>query len=131
MTVTSNQSKGSFVAFIPYKLDIAGRPELSLFPLNVLFAKYKTVDGNVVIGKALYEPDLKSLSKKGTVFRMTYRNAYGGDGRLIIRYDFLKEKYQGEKFVRGESVGQAEGTEWDRFFMQFGVLGISDGERGE
>ena len=124
--------QGRFLGFIPYCLEIDGRPELSVFPLNILFAKYKCeTDGRKIMGNALYKPDLESFRSGGKECSMTYRNAYGGNSHLVIKYDQLKKNYTGEKVVNGKWVGMAEGPEWKMFFVHFTALGLSNGERCE
>src|SRR5213592_4195873 len=56
---TTAQNRGKrYLMFIPHELEIEGRPKLSKFPLNVLFADYTIRDGVRAMGSALYEPDL-------------------------------------------------------------------------
>lgn len=126
---TEKNAGARLTGFVPYRLDIAGRPELSRFPCTVLFAKQKSEDGRLVSGFAPYEPDFKSLRCSGTTLSMRYRNGYGGDSSLLIEYDILSGRYTGQKFVRGELVGMADGIEWDLFFFHLTLLGLTPGER--
>ncbi len=119
------------MGFVPYRLEIAGRPELNNFPLNVLFADFTLQNGERLFGSALYEPDLESFKKDGNEFTMKYRNKYGGDCWLCIAYDELKKSYRGEKFVNGKSTGSAYGIKWQGFFAHFTILGLAAGERCE
>ena len=124
--------RGVMFAFIPHQLEIDGRPELSIFPLNVLFGQYKnTAEGRTILGNALYEPDFGSFRTRGKKCSMTYCNAYGGDSHLVIKYDGLRKNYIGEKFVNGKSSGMAFGTDWKMFFVHFTALGLTDGEKCE
>jgi len=124
-----NISTKGFVGFVPHCLDIKERPELNIFPRNVLFADHGTRNGKNVMGDALYEPDLESYSRKRNRCSMKYHNVDGGNHWLVIKYDFLEKRYQGEKFVNGKSVGQAFGQEWNMFFVHITMLGLSVGER--
>jgi hypothetical protein len=118
-----------FIGFVPHPLEIEERPELNVFPLNVLFAKFGTKNGKNVIGTALYEPNLESFKREGEKYSMEYRNAYGGDCWLLVTYDSAEKSYKGEKFVNGKSVGMAFGKEWQMFFVHFTALGLINGEQ--
>lgn len=120
---------GVLTGFIPHRLEIDGRPELSLFPLNVLFAKQKMENNQVIRGSALYTPEFDTIMLAGTNFSMRYRNSYGGESYLIIEYNFLKRTYTGSKFVHEKLVGMADGNEWNPFFIHFTILGLVNGER--
>ena len=37
---------GGFTAYVPFNLEVEGRPELSLFPRNVAFSKKEIKNGN-------------------------------------------------------------------------------------
>ena len=121
--------RGVFFGFVPHRLEIEGRPELGFFPFNVMFLQYK-MEGEVrVTGTAIYEPDLESFRQESDVWSMGYHNAYGGTGRLVIEYYPEQKRYEGTKFVHGEEVGSAGGTEWNMFFVHFTALGLANGER--
>jgi len=131
MSFENIRKNGSFCGFIPHRLDVKERPELSIFPFNVLFAKRKIGNGKLVTGYALYEPDLASLKKDEDEWSMNYYNVYGGDCWLRIKYNESKPFYIGEKFVNGKSVVIAEGPAWEMFFVHFTLLGLANGERCE
>ena len=114
--------------FIPYELEIEGRPELRNFPANVLFAKFATKDGVKVMGSALYEPDVSSFASDGTKRLMRYRNKHGGDCWLQISYDTEKQVWWGDKIINGKIVGSATGPGWQGFFLHFTLLGLKNGE---
>ena len=114
--------------FIPHELEIEGRPELRKFPANVLFAKVTTRDGVKVMGSALYEPDVSSFASDGTRHLLRYRNTHGGDCWLQIVYDTEKQVWEGEKIINGEIAWSAFGNSWKRFFIQFTLLGLKNGE---
>lgn len=117
------------MGFVPHRLNIKERPELNIFPQNVLFASQGIRNGKNVFGDALYEPDLKSYTRKHNESSLNYHSVYGGNHWLVVKYDFLEKRYQGEKFVNGKSVGQAYGLKWEMFFVHFTMLGLSVGER--
>ena len=120
-----------FIGFVPHPLEIKERPELDVFPLNVLFAKLGTRNGKNVMGTALYEPNLESFKREGKKCSMKYHNAYGDDCWLFVTHDLAKKSYRGEKFVNGKSVGISFGPEWKMFFVHFAILGLTNGERCE
>jgi hypothetical protein len=122
--------RGIFTAFIPCRLEIKGRPELEHFPFNVLFMRWKVnEEGKKVSGTALYEPEFHTYKKEGKISSMRYRNIYGNNSCLVIIYDEEEKQYHGEKFIKGESVGFADGKDdWNKFFIHLGILGIKEGE---
>ncbi|MFA6095211.1 MAG: hypothetical protein WC757_05030 [Candidatus Paceibacterota bacterium] len=120
-----------FIGFVPHPLEIKERPELDVFPFNVLFAKIGTRNGKNVMGTALYEPNLESFKREEDKCSMKYHNAYGGDCWLLVTYDLAKKSYMGEKFVNSKSVGISFGPEWKMFFVHFAILGLTNGERCE
>lgn len=121
---------GLFTAFVPFPLAIKERPELDLFPANVLFAKIKTEDGKTILGTALYEPDLESYKKLlDDRCTLEYRNIYSDACRLVIEYVPETKEYTGTKFVRGEWASEASENEWDKFFIFLTSLGLTNGER--
>lgn len=128
MSFEHSLSKGVLFGFVPCRLEIKDRPELSTFPFNVLFAQHKVVNGKTIMGSSLYEPDLESFKIDGEVHSMEYHNIYGGKGWLVIEYDVSKESYLGKKIVNRESVGMAVGTQWNMFFVHFTALGLANGE---
>lgn len=122
-------NKDHFLGFVPHRLEIKDAPELSDFPLNVLFASLGIKDGKQVMGDAIYNPDFSTFKKNGEKYSMQYRNGYGGESWLRIEYDFKKKSWAGEKFVNGKSAGMAFGTQWQGFFVHFTMLGLANGER--
>ena len=119
--------------FVPKRLEIEGRPELNVFPLNVLFGCQTTWNGGPALAAALYEPDLESYTaSEDKTASMEYRNRYGGNGKLVITYDPGKTcSYSGQKFVNGRSCGMAFGSDWGNFFSHFTALGLAMGESCE
>lgn len=123
--------KGILFGFVPHPLSIPDRPELDVFSFNVMFTRYKIVNGKTIMGSTLYEPDLDSYAKENSIATLEYHNKYGGNSWLTIRYDESEKSYHGKKFVNGVNVGEAFGTEWNMFFIHFTILGLSEGERCE
>jgi hypothetical protein len=107
------------------------RPELTPFPPGIVFVRERRSGLERIVERASYEADPRSFSQKGTVFRLTYRNVPGGSGRSVLRYDHLTDRYFGEKFVDGASVGLVTWAKRKPFFADFAALGVSDGERYE
>lgn len=123
--------RGVLYGFVPHRLEIEGRPELNIFPFNVLFMQWKVENGQTIAGSAVYEPDLVSFKQDGIKYSMYYHNAYGGKNWLIIEYDSTKQSYIGTKFVNEKEVGMAFGSKWKMFFVHFTSLGLVNGERCE
>ncbi len=121
--------RGTFFGFIPHRLEIAWRPEWHNFPFNVLFMSNGVTDGREVKGSAIYEPEFHTYNKEGRLSCMRYRNAYGGECYLMIAYDEEHKQYLGQKYVNGASVGSATGNDWQEFFVNLTMLGLSTGEQ--
>jgi len=128
MSFEHSLSKGVRFGFVPHRLEIKERPELNIFPFNVLFVQNKIVNGKTIVGSALYEPDLGSFKIYGEKRSMEYHNIYGGKSWLVIEYDVSEKSYLGKKIVNGESVGMAVGAQWNMFFVHFTALGLANGE---
>jgi len=94
--------KDGFTGYIPYHLEIEGRPELSLFPRNVAFSKKKNVNGKTIMGSALYEPDLGTFRVWQGKVSLRYHNIHGGNCWLSIEYG-PKYEYIGKKFINDET----------------------------
>jgi len=120
----SIEEDGGFIGFVPGRLEIKERPELSVFPYNVLFASHKITNRK----RALYLPDIESFKQDPDKLSMRYHNDCGGKSWLLIEYNPLKRSYLGQKFVNNKSVMEASGNEWSMFFVHFTMLGLTDGE---
>ena len=129
MNFEESIKKGTLFSFVPAKLEIEGKPEFDIFPLNVLFASFTVKDGIRIMGSAIYEPDLESLKKQGNEHSMKYYNAYGDNCWLLISYNKKEKRYHGDKFVNGNWSGGADGVEWNMFFSHFTALGLVNDER--
>lgn len=128
---TEARRQGVLYSFVPKRLESKDKPELTNFPFNVLFAKYKQENGKTIMGSVVYSPVLVSYERIGSKCSMNYYNIYGGDHYLKIEYDTATGHYSGDKYVNGISVGAAYGTKWNAFFVHFTMLGLGDGERCE
>ena len=125
-------NNNDFIGFVPHILEIEERPELNVFPLNILFARWGMKNGIRIMGSALYEPNFATFEQNDAESSMVYRNKHGGDGWLKITYNTGKGiKYRGEKYIDGKSVGMATGGNWKEFFIHFTALGLTKGERCE
>jgi len=125
------QRYGYRYGYIPKTLEVKDRPELSIFPLNVLMARYTIRDGKTVLGNVLYEPDLSSFDydSKLKVVKMDYYNKYNHDYWLTMAFDLERKTRQCTKYFSGKEVGVAEGGEdWERFFIQVSFLGFEQNE---
>lgn len=121
--------QGILYGFIPKELQIEGRPELNVFPFNVLFMRFKQEGGKTISGSAVYNPNIDSLQQGVDKWSLRYNNAYGGNHWLIIEYDIVNKSYHGKKFVNGKCVGITDGLEWKGFFIHLTMLGLSNGEQ--
>ena len=123
--------------FIPEKLDpIAGKPGCELFPANVVFGGFLAEPlGNRLV-TAVYEPDLSTLKAEGPLpspkrISMTYRSRSNPIYWLTISRA-RNGVYTCEKFRRKTMTGMAIGPagNWRVFFVQVGLIGLSDNEPG-
>ena len=122
--------RGVLLGFVPHRLEIPNRPDLSLFPLNVMFANSKNGDdGKIISATTLYEPMLSTYKLDRKQCSMEYFNIYGHGSWLLITFDLVNKSYRGEKYVGDTKVGMACGSEWSMFFVHFTMLGLSNGER--
>ena len=129
MSFEHSLKRGVLFGFVPHRLYIEGRPELTNFPFNVMFARYKVEDGKTIMGSVIYEPDLGSYEQDGDKCFMKYHNVYSGNSWLVIEYNGSNKSYLGMKIVNGESVGMATGLQWNMFFVHFTALGLANRER--
>ena len=114
-------------AFVPHRLDIEGRPELSDFPFNVLYVSWKRVNGVDVSGTAVYYPELDTYRLAVDARVMNYRNIYGRENLLVITK--YADKWEGVKIINDKRVITAFGINWQQFFVQLTAFGLSDGEK--
>jgi len=120
---------GNFFAFIPNRLEIKDRPELTNFPLNVMFMGFAVRENSHISGTALYEPVISSFKEESELQAMLYKNIYGEESWLYIQHEPALTKWTGKKFVSKRRVGMAVGTEWNQFFIHLTMLGLTNGER--
>jgi hypothetical protein len=79
-----------FVGFIPKRLKIEDKPELSIFPLNILIGRYTVREGKPVLGSVIYEPDLSSLILNDkSELTLNYRSYY--DSRYYLKITVSKD----------------------------------------
>jgi hypothetical protein len=113
--------------FIPNKLEVEGRPELSDFPLNILFMSFLAVRGVGMSATALYEPDMETYLEDMEKRSMIYRNKYGSENTVtVMRYP---DRWEGAKTINGNVVLLANGKTWKDFFVQLTIMGLSKGEK--
>ncbi len=126
-----------FVGYIPKTLRLEDKPELAIFPFNVLIARYTVRDGKNVLGSALYEPDLSSLFiEDGDNLVMNYHNRY--DRRYYLKMIIEKnhKSRRCEKYRETEKIGTTHGVidwgnqdkSWNLFFQHVALLGLDNGE---
>jgi len=120
------QERKYFTGFVPHRLDIEDRPELTDFPLNVLFANFFVSNGIQMVASALYKPDFESFSIQGKEKVLKYKNSNREEDELIITRG--ENGWSGEKIIRGKKSLIACGAEWDGFFVHLTLNGLSVGE---
>ena len=120
-------NKNLLAGFVPRRIEIEGRPELSLFPLNVIFAGLKNEGGKLIMGTSVYEPDLTSFRDENGMLSMKYDNIYG-ESLVVIEYNKATKYWLGTKYVKGESAGGSIGMDWHMFFSHFTILGLANFE---
>ncbi len=119
------------VVCFPKKLVVDGRPELSVFPLQVAFMAVAERDGQVTARASSYVPELATYALDGSKRSLYYDNVLGGDSALRITFETIGGTYVGEKVLAGHCVAQATGRDWNEFFVQLSGVGVVDGERCE
>jgi len=110
-------------AFIPKRLDIPDRPELSDFPRNILFANTVQLGQYTDVHLALYEPDFSTFEAKDGQRQMTYRNSQGGDSQVRV----IKEAagyYTGVRTINGVDKDISNGNDWKNFFLYLTLHGV-------
>ena len=90
------KDRKQFVGFIPHRLEVEDRPELSDFPLNVLFANCFKAGGVDFSADALYEPEIESFREEEDKKILDYRNIYNPEDLLTITKEV--EKWVGGKY---------------------------------
>jgi len=135
MTIITRKFKGFKYGFVPQRLIVNDRPELSNFPLNIAFASVIKKGNQIIMASALYEPDFSSFKEEvdedGREKQiMNYFNKYGHQWRVEIWYHKESKSYFGFKCSGSdnESKGGASGSQWEGFFSHLTILGLSNGE---
>lgn len=134
----NNPKLRGFVGFIPKPLGLIDKPELSIFPLNVLIGRYTIRDGKQVLGSVLYEPDLSSLilDNEGSLI-LIYRSRYDSRYYLKLLLDKTYKNRKCEKYKDLELLGSTHGIidwekqdeSWNIFFRHVAMLGLDNGEK--
>ncbi len=140
--VTINQTP---CAFIPGHLEIPEKPELRVFPYNILFMSYANIDGVDTSGTALYLPDVESYTVNDKAESMRYFNqhqkangdhfktttkpaSYDGQDYIDISYIRDSDRYEAEKYVAGQNTSTTYGVGWKVFFVHLTMVGLKAGE---
>jgi len=116
--------------FIPSPLLIEDRPELAVFPLNVMFVSLANIDGVDTSGTALYEPNILSYVVEAKVRSMRYYNKYSEEDYIDIKHYINADRYEyeGDKYVKNSHVLSAYGASWKGFFIHLTIKGLSKDE---
>lgn len=135
--IETNPKLRGFVGFVPKPLKLENKPELSVFPFNVLIGRYTVREGKQALGSALYEPDLSSLKidASGNLI-MNYKNRYDARYYLKIYLDKALKRRTCEKYREEELIALADGKvdwekqdeSWNHFFRQVALIGLDNGE---
>ncbi|KKS39532.1 MAG: hypothetical protein UV02_C0067G0005 [Candidatus Kuenenbacteria bacterium GW2011_GWA2_42_15] len=115
------------ISWVPRRLQIPDRPELSNFPLNILFSTVCTGDNNTrTVELAEYVPDLSTFVENEAKQTMKYYNRLDGARHYWteIVYDTARKSYFGTKYCDDESAGAAYGRDWNNFFVHLTMLGV-------
>lgn len=115
-------------AFIPNRLNIDIKPEISVLPYNVMFMSYTEKKGQLMTGTSIYSPDLSTYYSDDDEAVMIYRNNYGPNAYLIIEYIVKEDRYRGEKYIKNELVQTSLGKGWKGFFIHLTMGGLRKGE---
>ena len=114
--------------FIPGHLELSDRPELSVFPFNILFVSHLTDGKQTIAGVAEYLPDLDSYQSKGESQFFAYQNKYNPADLIVIIYGGDSARYEGIKIIEGDEVIHTTGSGWNEFFAKLTATGLSAGE---
>lgn len=117
----------AFAGFIPHRLEIEGSPELSDFPLNVLFANIFVRNGVNTMASSLYEPDLETYNRDGGKKSLRYKNIHNPENTVTVLK--TQKGWEGTKVINEREVLMATGQTWNQFFTQLTLFGLSKGER--
>lgn len=115
-------------AYIPSPLAIDKRPELSIFPLNVMYVSLANIDGVDSSGTSLYEPYFASYRKNKRTQRMRYYNIYSKADYIDITYFIDKCEYIGVKYVNDTEIFTTYGKSWKTFFIHLTLGGLTNNE---
>ncbi|MBI4225856.1 hypothetical protein HY612_01965 [Candidatus Roizmanbacteria bacterium] len=122
----------TFTGFIPQKLEIKGKPWLSIFPKNVLIT---TADKNQIyqieIHYVKYLPDFSSYRENGQSQSMNYISEVDANFYLKITYNKKDFSYRGEKYYKEKPIALAFAKGWNLFFMKVSFIGIEKNEKYE
>lgn len=112
--------------FIPDKLNITGRSELSEFPKHIFMARNMPIHGYVNIAYVVYEPELHTFTQKDELREMNYLNKF--DPEFRIKISFNNKYYIGVKYRGDQEISQATAPNWGSFFAHLDAIGITNGE---
>lgn len=110
--------------FVPKKLDVPGVQKLSVFSYNILF-QYKWNSSFY----AVYVPHIETYVEKDGLQIMMYFNEGDPRARVILLYDPVNNHWHAEKYFDSDMVGQADGNEWNKFFIHLTLLGCDKREK--
>lgn len=118
------ETKSDRFVNIPQKLLIDGRPEISCFPLNILFSSITTEGDKSFISYSTYNPDLATYQEDPKTKRLQYFNTENRDWWIEISYSKENGNYFGNKYYCDKLIQKASANEWDKFFYHLATMGI-------
>jgi len=110
---------------IPKKLIVKGRPELSVFPLNILFnanSDYK----EIIYSE--YQPNFCSYHKTDGVKFLRYHNVKDYRYFVEIVYEEKEKRYIGYRAIGDDLKYTTYHNDWNMFFVHFLYNGILEDE---
>lgn len=110
--------------YIPKQLVVPGVPKLSNFPFNIMF---ELPQNNKYF--AVYTAQINTYQEEADLQIMTYFNEGDPRVRVVILFNTKYHCWHGEKFFEGEQIGEADGSDWNMFFVHLTMLGCSRQER--
>ena len=102
--------------FVPNRLHIAGHPAIDVLPKDIVFAKSKVQNGKVVIGTALYTPDLATVVLDAKLIALSYRNTLDRSLVVVIEYDSQSKSWKATKSAYGKLLFYSFANSWEGFF---------------
>lgn len=115
------------ICSVPKRLQIPDHPELSNFPINIVFGNIRIAENNTRgIETAEYLPDFSTFTEEKETQKMRYYNRLNSTRRYCVEviYNTTNQSYFGVKYRDDKNIGMAYGKNWDMFFIHLTALGV-------